>query len=534
MRLRTEAAALAAAALVFLVPGLVTHEPWKTHDVVAIEIVAHMHASGDWLVPRLAAEPWLERPPLYHWSALAFASALQPLLPLHGAARLASAAWFLLALAFAWAAARHAAGARDPRRAGPAAALLLLGSLGLLVHAHEALPELAALAASFAGHSFLARAARHPYAAGAAFGLAAGAAFLASGPAVPVALAVAAVASLALGRAEARAGAPAFTACALFSAGALVAAWVVPLALREPELARTWVASLAPQGEFAANLAYFAAAAGWFAWPAWPIAAWTLWAQRRELREPALIGPAAGAAAALVAIASLGPARDVQLVALLAPLVLLAAQGASRLPRGAARALDWFAVLACGFFAALVWLGYVAMTTGWPPRIARNFAKTAPGFAAEFDTVAFLAAAALTLGWCAALALVRAPALRPLVRWAAGMTLLWGLFALLWLPWADYQKSYRAVALQLRAQLPASLPCVAWIGLGASQRAALRYHAAIELRRYDPARPLGCAALVVQGRPAPEPAPPPGPWRKVADLGRPGDKAERYRLYLAP
>ena len=38
----------------------------------------------------------------------------------------------------------------------------------------------------------------------------------------------------------------------------------------------------------------------------------------------------------------------------------------------------------------------------------------------------------------------------------SGMALLWGTFAMLWMPWADYQKSYRSVALQLKARIPSS------------------------------------------------------------------------------
>ena len=34
--------------------------------------------------------------------------------------------------------------------------------------------------------------------------------------------------------------------------------------------------------------------------------------------------------------------------------------------------------------------------------------------------------------------------MRSVLRWAAGIVLLWGMFAMLWMPWADYQKSYRS------------------------------------------------------------------------------------------
>ena len=63
-------------ALAFLLPGLAGHAPWKTLDLVSIDIAYHMHASGDWLVPRMAGEVWFEDDPLYHWLALLCGKAL--------------------------------------------------------------------------------------------------------------------------------------------------------------------------------------------------------------------------------------------------------------------------------------------------------------------------------------------------------------------------------------------------------------------------------------------------------------------------
>src|SRR4029079_19492497 len=151
---------LAVLALAFVAPGLVGHDPWRAFDVIAIEITHQMHLSGDWTVPHLAGRPWLDDPPFFHWLALAFAKSFGGLLGFHNAVRLASGLSMLAALWFIYLAARHSAlpmstagryGADDlPARRGDGAGatLLLIGSLGLMVHAHEAVPDLAALAAS--------------------------------------------------------------------------------------------------------------------------------------------------------------------------------------------------------------------------------------------------------------------------------------------------------------------------------------------------------------------------------------------------
>ncbi|MEW6688090.1 MAG: hypothetical protein AB1452_03255, partial [Pseudomonadota bacterium] len=313
---------------------------------------------------------------------------------------------------------------------------------------------------------------------------------------------------------------------------ALVAAsWPLALALRSPELAQGWWAgATTPRGEFAENLRYYVATAGWATWPAWPLAAWTALTQRREWRSPRLFVPLAAALAALPAIAWSGPQQDINTLALIAPLALLGAQGVQRLRRGAANALDWFGVMTFAFFAGLVWLGYVAMLTGVPPRIARNFLKTAPGYAPQFEPVPFAAALVLTLAWLYLVFFTAPSPTRGVLRWAAGVALLWACFATLWLPWADYLKSYRSVALQLKSLIPAGAPCIAGSSLGVPQRAALSYHAAIRTEPQSIAARPKCPLLIVQGSPRYEAAPGPG-WRKLADVGRPGDRGERYRIY---
>lgn len=536
-------AVLVILALAFIVPGLAGHDPWKTYDVVAIEIAHQMRATGDWLLPRVAGEPWPEDPPFYHWLALAFGSALGWAMPFHNAARLASGLCMLAAFWFLYLAARHAAhGAEAPpqdalgaskarysaRAVGASATLLLAGSTGLIVHAHEAAPDLATLAATCAALLFLSRAARRPLAAGLAFGAAAAVAFLSTGLAAPAVLLAAALAAhLACDELRSRRAwrflVPALALPLLAAAG-----WALVLKLRAPELAPAWwAAAFEGRGAFVPALRYYLVTASWYAWPAWPLALWAAWSLRAQWRSTRVFVPLAAALAALPAIAWGGQTQDINATLLLAPLALLGALGVGGLRRGAANALDWFGVMTFGFFAALVWLGYVAMMTGLPPKIANNFAKTAPGFLPQFEWLPFLAAAALTLAWLYC-ALFTAPSpTRGVLRWAAGVALLWGSFAMLWMPWADYQKSYQGVALQLKSRLPAAPGCISGSGFGLPQRAALSYHAGI--RTVAPRDE--CRYFLVQGQARHELDAPRGRWEKLADVGRPGDKSERYRLY---
>jgi 4-amino-4-deoxy-L-arabinose transferase-like glycosyltransferase len=532
LTLPPSAAVLVVFALAFVLPGLAGHDPWKTHDAVGIAIAYGMGLSGDAIVPGVAGVPWLSDPPLYHWLATAFGKLLQFFLAFHSAARLASGFLVLGAFYLIYLAARDWQPDEQKREAAAAALLVLLGCLGLMVHAHEALPELAALAALCGALAALPHAGRRPLAAGSLFGAALGFAFLAASWIAPLSLGLAVIAAhLVCEEWRTRKGLL-FIAAFLAVALLIAASWPLALRARSPELfAAWWTLASQPQGGFGGNLRYYLVTASWFTWPAWPIAAWALWSLRRRLTEPHLFVPFAASCATIAGIAFWGPQQDVNLILLLPALALLAAQGALVLRRGAAGALDWFGVLAFGFFALLVWLGYFAMLTGLPPRLAANFFKNAPGFVLEFRLLPFVVALALIAGWLYVMLFSTRSPVRSVARWAAGIVLLWGTFAMLWMPWADYQKSYRSVALQLRSKIPVDATCVVQRSLGISQAAALDYHGGIRPQPFDEAKPNACPLLIVQGSLKSEYDGPGANWVKLADVGRPGDRSERYRLY---
>ena len=532
LRLPLPPLALALMALAFVLPGLAGHDLWKSHDAIGLGIVHEMARSGDLVVPRVSGLLWLNDPPLYHWVALAFGRAFQYLVEFHAAARLASGAFMLAALWLIYRASRDWISTEDRGASASAGMLLLLGSVGIMVHAHEAVPELATLAALCGAFAALAGAATRPLAAGIAFGATLGAGLASSSWVAPAALYVAVLLAHCVHPPWRTRRAPLFLGAAAVVALAAGALWPAALALRSPELfAQWWGAASQTEGRFAASLRYFVNTGGWFAWPAWPLALWTLWSLRRRWREPQLLVPAAAILLMLPGLALWGQRQSVTLIPILAPCVMLAVQGLPSLRRGAAAALDWFGLVTFAFFGGLVWLGYVAMLTGVPPRIANNFFKTAPGFVPEFNPFFFLLALALTSVWVYFMFFTTYSPTRSIARWAAGMVLLWGTFASLWMPWADYQKSYRSVALQLRSRVPVNTACIAQRGLGVPQAAALDYYADIRPRVFDFGKPRECPLLLVQGSPQHEFDAPGAGWTKLADVGRPGDRGERFRLY---
>ena len=527
--------ALAVIAAVFILPGLAGHDLWKTQDAIALGVVHGMAVSGDLVVPHLAGERWLYDPPLYHWVALAFGKLLGSFIEFHSGARLASGAFVGAAFMFIYRAARRWSEPALSRTTACGAFILLLGCIGLLVHAHEALPELAGLTAMCGALSALSFAARRPAAAGALCGLALGLAFLAAGWMAPLALAAAVVLGhLVCAEWRTRRGA-AFLLIAAIVALGVALTWPAVLAARAPEAFAEWRAILLQrEGTVGANFRQFFATASWFTWPAWPLAAWTAWSLRAHWREARLFVPAVAVLLLAVLLIVWGPPADENLLPLLAPLSLFAAHGIFTLRRGAAAAFDWFAALIFAFFAGGVWLGYLAMLTGVPGPVARNFARIAPGYVTHAHVFAILFALLLAAAWVYVVFYTSFSPLRSVARWAGGMVLLWGTFAALWMPWVDYQKSYRSVALQLKSKLPVGAPCLTERNVGVSQAAALDYHGGIRAQPYDVVKPAACPLVLVQGSPQHELDAPAGAglrWRKLADVGRPGDRSERYRLY---
>ncbi len=522
-------AALVLLALAYALPGLLGHDPWKTDDAIGAGIVHQMLRHGEWLVPSLAGEPFVEDGPLYYWLGAAFAWLASPVLELHNAARLASAVFALLAFTFVRLAARELYG----RAEGDAAMLALLGSVGLLIHAHENVGEIGVLAAHALALYALALARRSSLKAGALLGVAWATALLCKGlGAALVPLLAALIVPLACRDWRTRGYAAALALGTLICASVSLA-WLWTAHAYAPAALVQWlnyqVNALAEPTR--AAVADYVVELSWAAWPAWPIALWVLWVWRRRVLEASVAMPLAALASASAFVAMTPDYREVNLLTLLPPLALLAGAGVPLLRRGAANALAWFGGMTFGFFGFLVWLGWFAMMTGVPAQIARNFAKLEPGHQPQFHWWGFAVAAVITLAWLFVLLRSDRSPFRSVTFWAAGVTLLWGLIMTLWIGWIDYGKTYRPVALALKRALPQGTRCVESRNLGEAQRAAFDYHAGIVTLRAE-LHPRGrCPVLLVKARPGDDDRALSPQWRRIWEGNRPRDK-ERYRLYV--
>src|SRR5471030_3276204 len=399
---------------VWLLPCLIGHDPWKSDDAIGIAIAHQFASHGDWLVPRLEGEQYAGDGPLFYWIAAAFAKLLGGILAQHDAARLAGGACIALTLVFLRLAGRafNDDGGYDSDRRGDdsqdrgdSVMLLLMGCTGLLLHAHETINETALLAGLACAYYGAALVPKRAYAAGIALGCGLGAAFLASGLAPVLPLLVALLATPLFVPDWRSRGAALALACGLAVLLPWLALWPALLYARSPELFAAWLyqANLAALagGPGLAATAYAFKTLAWFAFPAWPIAFWALWLYRRKPRSAAVSVPLIALVAGL-GIACLARSRgQLPLLALLLPLALLGGQVLHDLRRGAANALAWFGTMTFSLLGGLIWLGYYALQTGFPPRIAANAARIEPGFIAQFAWLPLIAAGAITFAWIA-------------------------------------------------------------------------------------------------------------------------------------
>ncbi|HVQ62746.1 MAG TPA: glycosyltransferase family 39 protein [Burkholderiales bacterium] len=519
---------LALLLLAYLLPGLVAHDLWKTEDAIGIGIVHQMLEHGRWLVPHLAGEPYWEDGPFHYWIAALTAKLFGLVLATHDGARLASGLVMAAVIALVHLAGRELYG----RLEATGALLALLGSLGLLIHAHETLGEISMLAGQALAWYGIALAQRKPHHGGWLLGLGLAVAALSKGvPAVIAPLAVALVAPAVSSAWRRREYFPALTQALLLFA-LIFGGWLALADHAFPGFVPAWRDASVAQFVVppAAALGLWGPILAWATWPAWPLAVWTLWeARRRSYSSGTRILITAVIASFAVLVFLVDP-REVYALPLLLPLSLLAGAGVPSLRRGAANGLTWFGVMCAGFFGVLMWLGWFAMTTGFPAAIARNFTRLEPGHVQHFSWVAFIVALACSLGWLwLIIRSERSAPFRSVTFWAAGITLLWALGMTLILSWIDYGKSYRTVAEALRKNIPERARCVESRGLGEAQRAILDYRVEIVTRRIESGGDTGCPFLLVQARLGDSDNLGPG-WKFMWEGRRPRDR-ERYRLY---
>jgi len=518
----------------WILPGLVGHDPWKPDEAHTFGVVYEILRGGSWIIPALAGETFLDKPPLYYLTAAAAAKLFSFALPLHDAARLATGFWMATTFAFMALAGRQLYGVRY----GAVSALLLLGCFGFVTRAHLILTDMALLAGFAMAYYGFAAALTRPLMGGFWVGTGIGVGFLANGLLAPVVLTATALLLPALGRDWRNRGYAAALATATVAAAPWLTIWPLQFYQLAPDLFRSWLWDENLKYYFGtergarAGTLYYLQILPWYAFPVWLLAAWTLWRPRvTGIARPAIVLPLAGFVLTLVVLSASSEARELYALPLLLPLSLLAVAAPETLHRSAVHAWYWFSAMTFTFFVVVFWFYWSGLELGMPVRLHEHLHRIRPGYSPGFRLLPFILGVAYTLAWLAVLASFRRSPMRPVIIWGAGITVMWALITTLFVGWADNAKSYRSMVVSMQKALPKKYDCISSRDLGEPQRASLHYFGDILTHRDEvPSRKRQCELLLVQGRSRGEVLPGAG-WKKIWEGARPGDKDERYRLY---
>lgn len=521
--------------IAWILPGLVGHDPWKPDEAYTFGVVYQLLKDGDWVVPMLAGEPYLEKPPLFFLSAALTGTLFAPILPLHDGARIAAGIYMAVAFLFIALCAKELYGSSKSW----VAALMLLGCGGVLLQGHQLIAETALLAGLAIGLYALAISARRPLIAGFWLGTGLGVCILSEGLVEPVMLLLT-MALLPLVSSHWRSRGYLLTVVvALAVATPWAVVWPLLLEARSPRLFAQWfwvenVERLRGIFVFTANEDYLhhANVLPWFAWPAWPFALWGLWVEGRAgLQKPGVILPLTAFATFFLFLSIIGEGRDVYGMSLLLPISLLAVVSFETLQRGAANLYYWFAIILFTFLAIVGWFYWMAIDLGVPSQLWKHMMDMQPAYQSGGRAFVVVLAALFTFAWLLLLFNVKRRPERPVITWAAGITMLWALVALLLVRYIDTGNTYRAVFTQLSQAIPASHGCIYSQSLGKPQRAMLHYFGNIlTVRLEKPGKRPDCDLLIIQDK-WKSPSNVGGSWNLIWEGRRPGDKMERFRLF---
>lgn len=515
------------AAVLMLLAGVLGHDPWKPDEAFSFGIVYEYLLGQHWVIPMLAGEPFMEKPPLYFLSAAWCARLFSPWLAWHEGARLASVLWSALTLMAVWQSARLIA-------ARPAQALLapmlLAGTLGFFSNTHHLLTDNALFAGIALSLWGLTLSARGQWGiAGVVLGLGCGVGFMSKGLITPGVIGFSSL-SLLLFKPWRSWGYLRCLVTALLVASPFLTFWPYQLWQHAPHLFDVWFwennvgrflgrNNLGPTSE----PGFYLKTLPWLTFPAGALALVTLFQQGRTLSR-ALLPALMMLGVMMVVLGQAKQAMSLYAVPTLIPLSILGAQcrWSSRVePMLRTVLVVVFGGLTCGLIG--VWLAYLLGQSD----IVQLAQRHAPGFVPAWQWQGWLVAGIWLLGAVVCYRQYR----HVVVAWALGLAVLQSVLLGLWLPFWDYQKSYRQPFAAMVQAMHGSSACVASWQLGEHQRGSLHYFTGIRVQRLELGRGADCPWILVEGPLLPPPV-------EGADLvwtgRRPGDDREQYRLFARP
>ena len=460
--------------LIFLLTGLVGHEPWRPLESTSISIILDIIQNNQVILPMAASDSLITHPPLYSYVGAAFGKLFSPILALHDAARLSNIFWMALTLVSLGLMTRELWGQGYGRQAG----LIFIGSVGLILNIHSLIPELATLLGYTMSLYAFSLYFRRPFRASMVLGFGSGIAFL-SGAFTPlVVIYISSIFLLIFNNWRNKRYFIFITISAIITI-IVISPWLYSFHYLEPELFSSWIKTIKLQPE--SLFKYHLQGILWFTWPALPLAIWLvikdfkLILSHKKLQIPIIFS-----IVLIITISISGEPNQTNLIPFTIPLSIIAVGSIDRLNRGSASALNWFGILIFGLIGFLIWLGWFAMLTEMPEKIYERMFFNSSNFVAEFELFNFVFALVITLLWLASIVKFKITNRSAISNWALGITMVWVTLITLWGPFIDNRKDYKIIFNDVKQQLTKSSSCVYVTNLSDSQINLLHYYSGIK------------------------------------------------------
>ena len=456
---------------IFLVVGTVGHDAWwKLGETYSFGIIQHFLVNHSWLVPTNADIPFMEKPPLYYWTAVIFCKIFGWVLSLPDAARLASIFYMGITIIFLWKTAKLLF---EKSEMANACVLLLLSTYGLLRFEHSLLTDIALLAGTTIAIYGLALLLKGKKYAGIYIALGVGISFMTKGIIIPAMLAISGLSLLAL-LPNLRTKATLKTVLIAFVCAApFLFIWSGLLYLESPQLFMDffWKNNIGRFLGFAVDELgaknrpfYFLYMSPIFCFPIFPLAVANLIKNRTNWRTHEYILPCVISCVAMAILLSSASGRNVYLIPLMPAFSLLATQVLFQIqPKFL---LIWNKLTIISFYLAtlVVWILFAdllshkfGITHFFKDSLPINFMPTTNYI------IAIVTAFIVLLFWIFAIRKKDSPEATARI-WFASVALIWCSIYSLLMPWIEESKSFAPVFSELNQFIKTSQYKEACIG----------------------------------------------------------------------
>ncbi|WP_058376778.1 ArnT family glycosyltransferase [Pandoraea norimbergensis] len=566
----------AALLFAFLLAGLFDRDPWKADEPYSVGMVLNFFRGHDLIVPRVGADPFVEKPPVMYWTGAIFARLTSAVLPVFQGAQLAVLAWLLIAVFCVARLAQRLHAPMSTSNTGTAnqfnwlAPMLMVGSFGAIENIHKLtadVPQMAGAALALFALARLARPTASSWRWGLLLGTGAGIAFLSKGLLVPGVLGLTALAAFALPAYRTRRYAAAL-GWAVLAALPWVVIWPALFWRASEPLFIEWFwdnnfgrffGFVHLGGERKSYWSDFRSLLA-LTFPAGWLAVGALVAQLRGCNEGSVGSGAESRGAGrgglrrfvterpelamlwlyvvlfVLTLVTSSAIRDIYMLSIFPALGVLGA--GVRLPNWLERTWSIVALVLMSVLGVFLWVRWGLQLGGHGHVAAGPIGKWLPlDYVLPFSPGLVLGAVIIAALWVAAIVYRRQ--LGALVFGFAGLMFVWGTLSTLLLPWINEARSYRTPFVAMMTTFvdaggTLNGNCVGSFNVGESERAMLDYFVAIRpVQLPSLAQASECRVLLVLDKAAARIDAPAG-WREIWQGGRAGDTNERFRLLVAP